>query len=411
MLRPVGGLNEYRYIISDIKVAIKDSKDNPVILTQNIRSFSILHDYVEHIIPVIQVTAAVEKDLYNLLTSTTKEISMQIVIHKYAKNSDVQAKELVVSKIFNVLNENDLQPDEMKTMYGDTENSTDNTISGSTTQQLMEASFYLVDNTPLSNYRIVKSLSISSASLTDAIAVMFQQRGFKSLLMNKIPADSSHPIYVPAFNLLSSLEYLDNRYGIFNTDYIFYMDISDTYLIDKTSLGKAVKDGKPGTVTLYLEEFSSVESADVGSIIKDDAYVINITEPPVVQKTETFAEYVDGTKITSVDTDGAITKFKGVIPTSSLEKTIQVFNKKAATQMQYNLKESRWRVGVNLLNIDINAIAPNLLYRITSHSKYQNVNPLSGGYRLNQAHVVLTKETDTDFVLRCNAMLVKQYTF
>jgi len=404
MLRPVGELYSYRYTISDIKVTVKGSNENPVILSQNVRSILISHQYKNNIIPTIQVTAAVEKNLYTLLSSSDKEISMLIIIHKYAKDSTSKAKELVLSKTFSVFNESDFQPDEMKTLYGDEEQS-DGSIDGSTTQQLMSSSFYLVDTDVLTRYRVVRSLSAKSSTITDTIGALFASRGFKSLLMNKVPEDKQQPIFIPSYNLYGSLEYLNNMYGIFNTEYIFYMDMTENYLLDKTSLGKAVREGKPSTVNMYLEEFSSVESADSGSTIHNGAFVINLEQPPVINKIDTHSEYVEGTNIIGVNTEGDITRLEG--QENGLDRMVMGYNKKIFRQLQYNTKEKLHIIAVNLNDIDITAIAPNLLYTITAHSKFQSANPISGKYRLNEATIIMNKETDSDFVLQCSAMFMK----
>jgi hypothetical protein len=410
MIRPVGGLNEYRYVISDMKFTIKGSKDSPIILAQNIKSFSVLNQYMANIFPIIQVNASVEKDLYTLLSATGKEVSVQVIIHKYNRNSTVKARELVVSKVFSVFNESDLQASEIKVMTGDTKES-DTVIKGTNTQQLMESSFYLIDKVSLNNYLKIKSLSLDSATLTDAIAVMFSSRGFKSLLMNKLSVESPHPIIIPTSNLLMGLEYVNNRYGIFNTPYIFYMDMfrSEDYLISKGGVGKAVRQGKPANVNMYLEEYSSVESADIGSIINNDAHVVNLTIPPVIQNLTDYTEYIGGSNVSGVDYHGTITKAVLDPDANSIPKNVMVYNKKVINQMQYDAKDAKQTVGVNLLNVDIDAIAPNLLYTITAHASFENLNHINAKYRLNEANISFTKESDVDFILRCAAIFVKIY--
>lgn len=402
MLRPVEELNEYRYTL-DLKVVVKNSNDDYPILSSNIRSFSILHNYEDNIIPIFHISVGLEKDLYKLLTSQSEDITMQATLHKYIKNSDIQANELVFSKVFSVFNENNLDASQMKTLYDETENS-DGTVDSAHTQQLMDGSFYLIDNTRLDNYMKSKSLSLTGVSLTTAIAAMFADRGFTSLLMSKIPGDSSGTVIVPKYNLLAGLAYVNNKYGIYNADYLFYMDIEENYLLDKSSPGKAVRSGSPAAATLYLEEYGSVESADFGSILNNGTHIINMNEAPVIDKVDTHGEYIDGTNIVGVDTSGNVMSVDGA--DNSTTKTVRVYNKKALAQLQYAAKESRQRIAVNLVNIDIDAIAPNLLYTILAYPKFQNINAINGKYRIQIATLAFTKETDKDFNLKCSASFI-----
>ena len=233
MLRPIAVLNEYKYTLSDIIVSITGSSDQYTIRANAVREINITHRYIENIIPIIQVSANVQKSLYKLLTTSEANIQMKITLYKYISNSSLKAKELVFNKVFSVLNEYDMQPNEIKMLESDTTDATTGITTSVHTDQLVDASFYLIDRERLINYRKVKSHFLANVTLADTIALIFGERGFKSVLMNRIPNDRLGNIYLPSYNLLSSLEFLNNRYGIFDTDYVFYMDIIETYLLDK----------------------------------------------------------------------------------------------------------------------------------------------------------------------------------
>lgn len=392
MLRTVGDLNEYKYNIANIAVSVDGSSSKYIILATNIREINISHQYVDNIIPIIQVSANVEKELYKLLTSSEAKISMSLIIYKYIYNSKTQAKQLVFSKTFSVLNEYDMQPDEMKMLEFDKTDASADNITSVHTDQLVDASFYLIDKQRLIAYRTMRSHYLNNVSLTDAIALLFSERGFKTILMNKIPNDNTGDIYLPTYNLLSSLEFLNNRYGIFETDYVFYMDIVETYLLDKKNLGKAVKQNSPSSVKLYLEEYGSVESADVGSIIDNETYITNMTKPPTVLKYDTYTKFMNGTNIHVVDTNDNISKLTG-----ELDRALWVYNPKVAKQAQFATNENKRGLSVALVNIDISMIGPNLLYTVIANSKYNNIHSIRGDYRLTASSIKFVRSDNDNF--------------
>jgi hypothetical protein len=404
MLRPVEELNEFRYSISDIAVMVKGSSDSYTIQAEHVKGLSILHKYDTNIIPLITLTAGVEKELYGLLSTSADKITMQVSIHKYINNSDIKAKELVFSKVFSILVESDMQHSELRAMYGDTDN-TDGTINGASTQQLMDATIYLMDNTKLTNYKKVKSVSVNGTTIASTIAYMFSSRGFGSLLMSKIPGDAAQNIIIPAYNLLYSLSYLNAGYGIYNAEHIFYMDINENYLLDRSSPGKAVRAGKPTTVNMFLEEYASAESATVGSYKDNETIIVNITGSPIIDRNATHGEYIDGTNIVAVDADGNV--FSNPGDDGAMQKMVQVYNNKVPKQLQYASKEARYRVGINLLDVDIDTIAPNLLYNINAHAKFQKLNPINGKYRIHEAHLIFLKTENSAFSLRASTLFIK----
>jgi len=401
MLRPVQSLNYYKYELSDMIITKKGSSTPIILLASNVKSIVILNKYINNIIPIVQITANVEKELYKLLTLSETELSVQLILYKYIDNSEIRAKELFINKQFALLNEYDLQPNEMS-MFDFEKNEPDNTITNVHTEQTVAASFYLIDKSNLEKYRKVKSYAVSNASIVDVIAMSFSDRGFTSLLMNTIPNPHVGTIIIPAYNLLASLDYLNYRYGLFNTDYIFYMDINDNYLLDRINLGKAVKEGTPSTANLYLERNSTVEIGEIGNVLQGNSYIANLTTAHV-NKLDGYAEYLAGSIIISVDVNDTIQR----IGSEGMERTMYVFNHKVSQQASHRAKEFRKSLTVNLQEIDLNMISPAILYNIIADSNFQSINPISGLYRLNESTIVLSKASDNKFHNKVSLVLMK----
>ena len=400
MLRPIQSLNQYRYELSNINIA-KTGSDQPIILlADNVKSITIVNNYINNIVPIIQITANVEKLLYSTLTSSETELTLHLLIYKYISNSDIQAKEIYINKKFSILNEYDYQPSDLT--MSDTEIAAADSVTSSHTEQTVAASFYLIDKDNLERYRQIKSYSISGG-MTELIALMFKDRGFTSLLMNSIPSPYTGPIIIPSGNLLSSLEYLNYRYGIFNTEYIFYMDINDNYLIDKINLGNAVKAGSPSIVNLYFEDNSLVEAGESGNIIENGIYICNIMIPPFVNNLDSYSEMVLGSNIISVDVTDNIQK----IGTEGLDRILYVFNHKVSYQSNHKAKEFKKSLTINLIDIDINIINPAMIYNVAAIPAFQLINPISGSYRINESSISLNKSSNNTFNISASIVLTK----
>lgn len=403
MLRSVGDLDQYKYYINDIVISKKGTNDQLVIQSSFIKSISIVNNYDEHIMPIIQVVASVTKDVYKALTIDEANLRALLIVYKSIVNSDTQARELVFKKTFEIRNEYDVQPEEFRTFINEKED--DNTIESDNPNTLVDASFYLLDIENINRYRKLSSLSVNT-TMTNALAATFASRGFTSVLMNRISGEYSGNIVAPTGNLLATLSHLNKYYGIFDTPYLFFMDINKNYLLDKVNLGKAVDVDSPSRVSLFLEEDGTVEQTDVGCTKENDAYIVNMTEPPKIVKLDNLSELVDGSSIMGVDasTQKVVNLNSGE---GTLTKPAFVQNQKIVKQLQHISKEMKSALLVNLIDVDYDMIAPNLIYKVSAHKSYETLNPINGEYRLSHAIINLFKATDTEFSLTTNLTLRK----
>lgn len=402
MLRSVGDLDQYKYTINDIIISKKGSNDQLTIRNTNIKSITILNNYDEHIMPIIQVVASVTKDVYKALTVDEANLKALVIIYKNIVNGEVKARELVFNKTFSIRNEYDFQPDEYRTLVNEKDN--DSEIDGSSANTLIDASFYLLDTTNITNYRKLNSLS-TNTSMTNALAAAFASRGFTSVLLNRITNEYSGPIVIPMSNLMSTLKELNRYYGIFDTPYTFFMGITHIYMLDRINLGKAVDVDSPSHVSLFLEEDGSVEQSDVGSSRENDAFIANMTETPKIVKLDNVSELVDGSTVVVMDSSQKVTTIDG--GEGSLKKSVVVQNSKLGKQLQHRSKEMKNALSVNLIDVDYNMIAPNLLYKVAVHKNFQQLNPVNGKYRLSSATINFGKATDTEFSLTTQLTLKK----
>src|SRR5690606_23028031 len=134
--------------------------------------------------------------------------------------SEDQERELVLNKTLEIRNEYDVQPEEFRTFLNEKED--ENIIDSENPNALVDASFYLLDIENINRYRKLGSLSVNT-TMTNALAAAFASRGFNSVLMNRINGEYSGNIVVPTGNLLATLSHLNKYYGIFDTNYIFFM--------------------------------------------------------------------------------------------------------------------------------------------------------------------------------------------
>jgi len=402
MLRSVAELDQYKYIINDIVISKKGSNDQYTINSNFIKSVIIMNNYDENIMPIIQVIASVTKNVYKLLTSDEGKLKAKITIYKTIVNSEIRARELVFNKTFEIRNEYDFQPEEYRTLINEKIN--EDSIDEQNPNALVDASFYLLDIENINKYRKLGSLSVET-NLTNAIAAAFAYRGFNHVLMNRIPAEYSGTIIAPTGNLLATLHHFNKFYGIFDTTFIFFMDINKNYLLDKINLGKAVDVDSPSRVSLFLEEDGSPEQSQVGCLKENEAYIVNMPEPPKIIKLDNYSELIDGSSVIAVDSSQKVINVDS--GEGTLKKSVFVQNEKITKQLRHMSKEMKTAVSVNLLDIDYDMIAPNLLYKITAHKTYEAINPINGEYRLSRAVINFLKATDSDFTLSANLVLKK----
>lgn len=404
MLRSVETLDQWKYQLSDMIVSKKGSNEPMVIYAKDIESITIVHEYSSNIMPIILVKASVSIPIYQALTKHESDITVKLTIHKLISNSDAKARQLVMSKSFNILNQNDFQYDEIRNLDNNQEDT--NGILGGTTNQLQLAEFYLHDATTEANYCKQMSISVQS-NMTTLLAYAFGQRGFTHVFMNRIPGDFNSAYFVPVSTIYGTIAYLNERYGIFNTAPIFYMDTltNRNYLLDKINLGKATDPAKPALVTLYIEEDGSTESTTTGSYNYNNTYVVNMVSKPNLLRIDSYSESIQGSTILAVDSSQQVTKVDG--GKNTLQQSVFVMNSKIATQLSHNSKDLKNSFQTTLYDVDFDILQPNLMFKVGAHAKYQLVNPITGDYRLDRAVMSLNKSTETDMSLVADITLVK----
>lgn len=384
MINPIPKLDTYTYSVSDITFHSPEFTESITILSKYVRTITISKMYEKNIVPLIFISMHIYKDVYEKMTTSIKSLNASLTLYKskdVATTNDrtnVSYKIPVIQGNFKVYNRDLLDT----RVPGQLSNSKDD--MGNVTEQTLEFNIYLFDHEKVLNYK-KNSSQILLSTANDCVFRMLKERGFKDILMSSTKSYDTKNYIIPYGNLGENLDFMNEYYGIYDTQRILFSDFDITYLLDRESIGTTLHDDELSTVALYMEKREEAASARNGSYVDKDNgyYVMNIT-PFIVNDTDTMMDFNSAGELTSI-LSGTDEKYQEKLGDYEIEKAVIVNNEKVHNQTVYAINEEKRSVDVEFSDIDISIITPNKIYRVIPDAAYKLDYDIKLNYRLRYA--------------------------
>ena len=244
----------------------------------------------------------------------------------------------------------------------------------------------------------------SSVSIGDAASSMLSNNGFNHVLI--APASNGEKfgqLVIPPMTMMNVFRFLQNQYGMYNTDVVFFTDIWRTYVIDKSGECKAHEDNEYTRTIFSVVPTGSEASQDTGTfeLQEKKEYHIQLDIRKVyVRSLSSVHDIIQGNTNMYIDSrNNEVTTVSGageqrgegcVNVTTDREGSPYTKSQQANTiaELALNLKISDIR-GYNYF-----AMSPNKAFIVNFRDK--DFYEYNGYYRLMKAMHIFTREGSGD---------------
>lgn len=293
-----GSENIYKLARHKSKYKVKQfaiiSDDFPEPLELNpigINKIFIIHDYDNCIQPILQLQVVLPPLIIDYINTNKSKISFlfrfQIIDYVNAAENFMMDQDFKSNGVIDLCNEKFVlfSPDSGKVPNLGEYKSVVETINGETDNNILyqiaksgenlvnytkEYSLFLWRESDIYRLRNTVNYVFHNVGIGDAMAGILTSSGFSNVLM--VPPDNTEifgQLIIPPMNLMNVFTFMQDIYGMYDTDITFFSDILRTYVIDKSGKCKAFEDHEyKKTVFTVIDSFNS-RSIDVGTATID----------------------------------------------------------------------------------------------------------------------------------------------
>ena len=395
-------MEKYKYSISDI-ILTADGFEEPIQVRKDfVRSFSQYNDYDNAISPKILLSFEIEKEYYERIILNMNTLVATFTIYKIFVGEVLESKDIATEDIeqehvwkqvtLKAVNDDNISMGNANKLMEDDDFKSE-TFDNS--QKTVPINLLLYDNKNIEKYR-KNNYFIIKGGKNDVLYNFLKEREFTNILMTS--TDHINNTYcIPYGHMGDNLSDLNKYYGIYQTPYMFFMDLDTIYLLEKGKAGSTLKADELKTVSIYLNKQSDVSYISSGSYADTDnnMYVINTAVFDIVDNDSTIDYAIGGTIKTVIGGSGEVKVDK--FGDYNVERTVIVDNEYQHSQLIYNVKEQRRSILLTFSNIDLSIITPNKRYTILpDETFYDSKYNLKGDYRLSAMRLVLKRMADDE---------------
>jgi len=430
----------YRYKVKTFTIETNndpDYKDQNYLIELNpvaIRTIKIVQDFDNDIHPIMEITVVLPPPVIDYIDVHMNEIKFILRIdmidfisptndqaggsdNDYAENGvDILCNDKFIT----------VMPDAMKMpnlneyrLVSDVLSATNNAkdtknllaAGGNVANYTMERNYFLWNEHDLYVTRKQVNVVYSSITVGDAASSMLSDNGFKKVLIAQASNNERFgQLIIPPMSMMNVFRFLQNQYGMYNTDVIFFTDIWRTYVIDRSGECTAHEDGEYTRTIFSFVSSASDYSRDTGTselVEKKEYHVTTDIGNVATRSLSSVHDVIQGNTSMYIDSrNNEVTTVKGaseqrgegcVNVTTDREGTS--FTKKqqanAVAELGLNMKIS----GLKAYNYF--SLSPNKSFIMNFKDKdfYQ----YNGYYRLMNCTHILTREGGGD---QMNIMLL-----
>ena len=418
-----------RYKVTTFSLYTKDQKyaDQNGIIELNpvcIKRLFIIQDFDQFLQPVIQMDVLLPALILDYMREHRDEISFIIRIDivdfiSAGQNQKFDANDYKENGSDILCNAHfvTFMPDNMKTpnlgeykevaaiQRGDDSVGDDITKCGQNMANYKEESiFFIWKEHDVYTLRKQVNAVYSSVTIGDAASSMLSDNGFEKVLI--APSDNTETfgqLIIPPMTMMNVFRFLQNQYGMYNTDVLFFNDIWRCYVIDRSGECKAHEDNEYTKTIFSVVDSRSEYSKDTGTSTLDEKFEYHMKLDIMqiaVRSLSSINDVITGNTAMYIDSrNNEVTTVSGagdqrgegcVNVTTDHEGTQYTKSKHAnnVSELAMNLKVT----GVKDYNYT--ALSPNKAF--VFNFKNKDFYKYNGYYRLMKATHILTREGNGD---------------
>ena len=251
------------------------------------------YDYDRKNMPIILLRAALDKNLIDHMISNKNKVII-LNISKYRESESIQInKTFIQDEFFYILDNNMSYTEDID--YG-RENKDAEDITRTITIGLVKK------DTVLNNKMLINTV-YSDTSILDMICSRFTHT--KLVIEPFENKNIDNMIITPMESLTKFINYIDNEYTLYDTQYRLFHDFNKSYLLSSSGKGVPTKDEKYNTVYININNTVTKEAKIEGMREDKDskAYIVNI-DPSNMHISVDNSTTLSYNEIIAVDSEG-----------------------------------------------------------------------------------------------------------
>lgn len=348
----------------------------------------------ERILPVIYVTCNLDSNMHTKITASYESSKFKLTLKKKnALSKTSKAFSTVVSGTFNYITSN--------TNVNDTDKLNKKVESADTSYRSITIGLVSVEMT--NKLRTSFNGIYKNTTQLDLIQKLALE-GLNNVIFEPLKDNKKYEnIMIPPLSTrYKLLEFLFNDSAFYNTNFEFFMDFKNTYLISKN--GEAISPNGPGLVVIDVQDATSVDSFDDGFKIQDGTYHICVSGSDINMIINEGTEKVSN-QIVSFNDNNLNASTIGVSMNNSEESSTkkQFVRSDNGNILKNELETNSAMLDIVKQNLDSDIFTPNRSYYV---SQYGNYNKYDGTYILAYKREFYKLSEDADkFTVTCNVGL------
>src|SRR5574344_223923 len=385
--------------VNDISVIFNDGSTE-TIPSLNIAYISINKDFFNSFLPIGNIKCLINYDLY--LKIDIDKFEVPITNDTLDRVNDFYLYKKLFKGIFININNGDTTPNLNEKIANREYGTTDDTRNEFEKDNI-ELYLLLFKESSL-QYRKVNNYVFSKCSMCSSILALLVLTQNEKILMtfpdnNKV---YDNDIIIPnGLTFIGAIKYLQNKYGLYNNDYLLFDDLDGMYLLDKSLECNAFRKGETKRVYINLQDLVDNEGITYGQYYdkKKLTMTINPASIPSISNNDMSTNQILYNKIIGIDKNTGKTNVIDLDLTNKSEddkpKILYYSNEYVLNSSIHSIQLNNYTIIINFNEIDISLFKPNKEFFISINvDKYKK---MSGLVKLSKVLAVYEKQDDDSF--------------
>ena len=332
--------------------------------SQFIKYIIIENMYESKYMPIIYVSMSVSNELYTLILENEKEAKMYLSLERYNNSSNTSLSKRSFNGQFTYIVSNP-NPNYSQEVYD----------SANVDTQFRKITIGLMSMDIMN--KVKKSFNGIFGEIDMNTLILKALEGIDTIVKMPTYNPEFETIVVPALNSKTKLlEFLCSKCPFYDTNYKFFVDFNQGYLLDMSGDAIEGNDGDLNTVYIDINELTTYDAYSEGMSERDGTYFMNVnpanTNISINKGTDKIAN-----QIVSVSDEGEVTYVDLEInnnPDSELKQNFTRGGESDIILYKNDIESNTIVIEVTKENVDSTKFTPNKEYIIHNYDDYADYN-------------------------------------
>lgn len=342
---------------------------------ERLTSMRIVDDFMNNYFPLLNISLALESELYYKILKNKNDCKINIRIDKLFIGLDSSEQSRMYPFLNDsfklILDENteDLNRSEKENQAITNYQSNEDTFKDALSSIDNNISFYLFKSDVIQNTKQIVNNVFSDVTITDVVTYYLTKAKITNALM--APLDNVtrfDELLVPPVSILKSLTYLDNYFGFYRRGSFIYFGLDYTFIIPFSGKCKAFVSGEIQNTVIIIPKSTSTHTTELGILNKrydrNNRYIIGDYRTISISNDSITNNYVNANEILVIDSyEGTQFESKSDATTDSqnFKKIYENRTENLFIGITYSAQTSSLSkvISVRCSDYDIEAVKPN----------------------------------------------------